>query len=182
MSRIAALYAVLSISPILGLAGQNHSGIAPGDRVRVTRHGTGSPLVGTVLALEGDSLRLKLGGQAAVISIPESAITTVEVRRWHDSYAGSGAATGSLVGAVFGATFGSRIPTRCSGFLPDLCSDTHRFALAVVGGVVGVSVGAVVGAVIGSAVHKNTWERVSLNHARVSLGSRGAGLALSVRF
>jgi phage tail tape-measure protein len=184
MSRPVLVVVALVFVHVLRLAGQGRFVLAPGDRVRVTMAARANRLVGTVVAVDRDSLRIREAGQDAMLSVPESSVKEVEVRRWHQTFAYAGAEGGAVAGAFAGAALGATVgPDECSGASWWFCvRSANRPIHIVVGAVLGASIGSVLGAAIGSALHSSRWEPAPLNLAHVAITPYGAGLALAVRF
>jgi hypothetical protein len=174
MPRTAAVLALFSVFPLVGLAAQGRA-LAQGDRVRVTMRydaGTVHP-VGSVVRRANDTLFLRLATGGAPLPIPESTIETVEVSGGRHTKAGQGALIGLAVGSLGGAVLGGI--SACD----DWCTPAQG-ALAL--GVIMGGLGAGLGALVGSMDTRERWHPVSWSHERVTLGLHGNGVALTIAF
>jgi hypothetical protein len=172
MFRAAVLIVALVVSPLLGVAAQDATVVAPGTRVRVT---TGDEIFeGTILAQQGDSLRLEVPDDTAPVSVARLAITEIAVSGGQHSYAGTGAKYGFLAGAAGGVGLLVWV-SYCDGFL---CGHVDSGAFAASAMVFGAA-GALVGALVGSQFTSERWEQLPLSHLHVTIGHGEPGLALS---
>lgn len=165
MFRPAALSIALSLSFLLSLAGQGAPKLAPGAHVRLTTSWSAVPVVGTVVAVDRDSVRIRpedpaiFPGHPTSVAIARSSIRDLEVAVKSHSNAGKGALIGLGIGVVGGAVAGVEgcqpdqnswdlfTPTQCAAF----------------GGLLFGAIGAGLGALIGSAGGSERWERVALD-------------------
>jgi hypothetical protein len=183
MPRTALLIIALSASPLLTLAGQGWAALAPGDRVRLTTTSSALPLVGTVVAADSDSVRIRpqdiavFAGHPTSVAIARGSVRELEVGVNGPSHAGTGALIGLGMGAVVGALWGVSDASTCRGFCFLDPGAEASLGAAFFGGI-----GAGLGALIGLAEGSEHWQRVPLSHAHVALGTHGAGLALSFAF
>jgi hypothetical protein len=185
MSRAELLAIGLVLSPFLCIAGQGERVLAPGDRVRLTTR-SALRIVGTLVAADRDSLRVQqgsapgIGGRPTIVAIARGSIVEAAVGVPSQSHAGVGADIGALVGVLGGAAFGATDAANCNSRRQVclLSPGEEAFSVALVLG----AVGTVVGAGIGFIIRSPGWERVALEHARATVSSRGAGLALSFAF
>ena len=181
----AALLTLLTLSATSAAAqdAANSSRVQPGSRVRVRTVDAGT-IIGRVLAVQGDTLRVTRDGAPLVISVPTSQITALDVsvgrhkRRWKG--AGLGFAAGMVLGGAVGAaTYKSN---SCTG---DFCDIYGPWPNVVAGAVLAGTAGAITGAVLGSGT-ADTWAPVAGAGARLGLMSspRRGGIALgaSLRF
>jgi len=155
----------------------------PGARVRV-RHLDGCCEVtttGTLVSLDPASLSMRVAADSTMVTVPRTAIHSVEQALRSESHVGTGMLVGAVTGGIAGAQIGQS-HERCSGGGPCLAS------LAVgVDAIAGALAGLVVGAIVGSQLRSETWEQVELP-ARVSfrprLGREGKtlGVVLSVSY
>ena len=183
--RIASLVAVLVVTTWSCSGYVADTSIAPGDTVRVTAPSMdmdGS--VGTVAALETDTLTVQVEDRADALYVPLADVTKLEVRRGRKSNAGKGALIGLGVGAVVGVALGFAACAGESGGA--LCnSDTGEdtsVALAALLGAYGAVLGTGIGALIGLAARTDRWETVPLDRIRVSLTPHGLGVSASIVF
>jgi hypothetical protein len=167
MLRPVALSIVLSLLSLLSLAGQGAPKLAPGARVRLTTSWSALPLVGTVVAVDGDSVRIRPEDPALFpdhptsVAIARSSIRGLEVAVKGHSNAGKGALIGLSIGVIGGAAGGA------AGCQPD----PNGFNVvgpgpcAAAGALIFGALGAGLGALIGSSGRSEHWERVALEHA-----------------
>ena len=153
------------------LAAQAPVSLGPGQRVRLQTGSSSSWVIGTILAVDADSLHLRLSDTTGQLSVKRGAITRLEISHGMKSSAGSGARTGLLIGAAVGALAGVISGDNQSGWF-DFTTPEKALLMGVGFGGVGALLGSIVG---GSSVHER-WERVSLGDARVTLLPHRAGL------
>ena len=152
--------------------------IPRGTRIRVSLKASPEKLlVGTADTLRNDWLRWRPADDSSV-TLPLSAINTLEISQGRHSNSGKGAKTGGVIlGGLSLATF---------GFLASLPEDDFfrleggwRDALLLTAG--GTAAGAAVGALIGSMSSSEHWQNVPLGSvqvAPVSLVRFGVGVSL----
>ncbi len=175
MARVTLIILGLVGSLPFSLAAQALDSLSSGQRVRLLT-GSRSPwMVGTIVAVDADSLHLRLSDTTGQVAIKRGAITRLEVSRGMRSSTGSEARTGLLIGAGVGAVAGLASGNDQSGFIRFTAGQKALFL-----GVAGGGVGALLGLIIGSQPHEH-WDRVSLRDARITLVPHGAGVALSFR-
>jgi hypothetical protein len=152
-SRRAAQLVALSCVVALGAplhAQSDRFHVAVGTRVRVVAIGN-EPFTGSVLRLTSDTLAVAAGSGRALVQLPTTRLTSIEVSDGRDrlGWAVKGAGIGVLAGGILGsATLGREEPdglARLAGF----------FA----GGILGAGMGALVGAVAAP----ERWRRLSLS-------------------
>jgi hypothetical protein len=151
---------------------------ASGTRVRVTISEPPHTIVGTVAALQGDTLELAdlegKTGVAATRSLPLDSVRAVEVSRGRKGRSGLFALIGLGVGAA--SAFILCANDECSGeFGPNTSESVVSLALF----------GAGVGALAGLAVRHEVWEPVSKGSLAVvaaPVRGRGFAVALKVQF
>jgi hypothetical protein len=142
-----------------------------------------SAFPGKVETADGDVLTVQLLGRSQVITVPRTAITSLQVRRRY-SQGGKGALVGAGTGVLLGLglVVYNHAVNHCvdDGDDPGLCTTIDGVAT------VGLSLsGAIIGAVAGALTHEERWERVDTQRLRFSVvpdrhgGVRGG---LSVRF
>ncbi len=157
------------------LAAQAPVSLGPGQRVRLQTASSSAWVIGTILAVDTDSLHLQLSDTTGQLSVKRGAITRLEISGGMKSSAGSGARTGLLIGAAVGALAGVASGDDQSGFIRFTAGDK-----ALMLGVTGGGIGALLGFIAGSSVHER-WDRVPLGAARLTLMPHRAGLMLSFR-
>jgi hypothetical protein len=180
--------AVVVVVQLLGaswLQAQEAPVVTEGSRIRVSTEADmvrPNPLVTTLVRLTTDSLTVIGSGGGAELSIPNSAVTRLEVSAGKQSRALRGAGIGLLTGAAVGGLVWKLSSTSCEGELcdsgfDDVVSATFG-AVALVTGAVG---GAAVGLIVGAARPAERWEPVRLadGSARPQPG-HGYRLGLSV--
>jgi len=150
--------------------------LAPGDRIRVEARGIKGEIVGSLLALDSDQLRLiaQKDSDSLVVQRPDIVALARSAGR-HSR--GHGAAIGALIGFAVGGVLGL-----AGGDDPS----SNFFAMtagekALAGGVAGGLVGALVGALVKPA---EKWEKLPLEPTVIGLhGSDPApGVAFTLRF
>jgi hypothetical protein len=139
--------------------------------------------VGTVAALETDTLTVKVEERAVALYVPLADITKLEVRRGQKSNAGKGALIGLGVGVVVGGVLGFNLcemdETKSGCEIHE-----HIFGSLMSGAFFGL-LGGGIGALIGAASKTDRWETVPLNNIRVSLTPiipHGFGATVRVRW
>jgi hypothetical protein len=135
---------------------------------------------GSVTAIDGDVLTIRLFGHSQVVTVPRAAITSLQVRQSH-THAGKGALIGAGVGLAAGVGLIVAIESgSCGGEDRAFCSFLDAAAT-----VTSTAGGALVGAVAGAMTHTDRWERVDPRRLSVTVmpdprgGVRGR---LAVRF
>lgn len=145
--------------------------LLPGARIRVTTSAPSRRLTGTLLGVEGDSLRLAVGKRDTV-GVPLSAVTRLEESRGRRANYTKGALIGGGIGLALGlgvgllADFGRTLGCESSS-----CTSNLGEALAI-GGLAGAGVGAGVGALLAGAFPKDRWQPVARPGRSVGLGVR----------
>ncbi len=179
--RLASLVTLLLITRVTGLAAQDTL-VTPGARVRVSAPTVAErPLLGTVVALEVDTLIVDARGYAHPLALPLASLAWLEVSRGQKSRTLKGAGIGFLVGGAAGLATAA-IACAIAG---DCYDDSLTGLVYAYFGGLGAVVGALTGAIIGSTIDVDRWVDVPLERLRVSLGPQRdgrLGLGLSVRF
>ena len=145
--------------------------LLPGARIRVTTSAPERRVTGTLIGVEGDSLRLAVGKRDTV-GVPVSAVTRLEESRGRRANYTKGAVIGGGVGLALGlgvgllADFG-----RSLGCESPSCTSNLGEALAI-GGLAGAGVGAGVGALLAGAFPKERWQPAARPGRSVGLGLR----------
>ena len=185
-----ALFAVTSISAGTSLGAQSAAPVAVGERVRITTPSQrgGYRYVGSVLAVQGDSVLLQTRDLAAPRSVAISDITALDISLGERGNTRRGLLYGSVIGAGLGGALAAATYKKpdCAG-ATWFCGDAapHRTATAVAGGIVGALAGVVVGGLWGATHPSERWVRRSLGSGtRVGIApiGRGAGVTLAARF
>ena len=160
----------------LGLAAQGAEPLPTGRRVRVASTELGGrPLTGNLLAVDDETLLVKVTGRAEPLRLRRSSVERLEVSRGRRSHAG----TGALIGGVsLGIPFVALAAVVASAAPGGHCES----GCVILGGFVfGATIGAPIGALIGSAFGSERWERVPVSVA-VAPQPRGGRAALTLRF
>jgi len=169
----------------LGLAAQGAEPLPTGRRVRVASTELGGrPLTGNLLAVDDETLLVKVTGRAEPLRLRRSSLERFEVSRGTHNGAGKGALIGGVIlgiaGAIAGAALSSFPIIDCEG---SQCGKSHpgpEQGLGL-GFLVGAMCGAPIGALVGNSFTIERWERTSLSVA-VAPQRRGGRAALSLRF
>lgn len=153
----------------------------PGSLIRFEAPGTGGRQTGTLVAVESDTLLVRVDGDAPglILRISADSVTQLEVRH-ERAMALEGAGLGLLAGAVLALAAdpnwvdenGNCTTAQCLAYK---VSPHLKTRLAVFGGV-----GLLLGAIIGSDKKTTSWVRVPLERLDVGQTQDG-GLALGVR-
>ncbi len=179
MRWIALLVLATSSAPLSHGAAQE-----PGQRIRLrTGSAPSAWVVGTLVFLDGDSLRIRVAGETAPVVVARPAVQRLEVAKGLKRATFEGGSIGFGLGVIAGAVVASTgaASRSCGGAFVDLCAiDTE--AHVVEGGLIGGAIGGVVGAGLGYLVRTERWEPLPSARARVTLARRGAGLAVSLAF
>jgi hypothetical protein len=128
-----------------------------GSRVRVTTMpAKPGRRIGSLVSLDGDSLRYSRWDTTSVIALPLASVARLERSTGRRSNTGRGAMIGGLIGAGFGLFLGIAASTDDSGWWEVGVDD-----VAVVTAILGAG-GAGAGALIGSLSKRDRWEPVPL--------------------
>ena len=176
MRRAALVTLGLALGLPLYLAAQAPGSLSPGKRIRVQTESSSSWVIGTILALDVDSLRLLLADTTHEVSIKRNSITRLEVSDSVKSSAGRKALQGFVIGTALGAIAGVASGDDQSGFIRFTAGEKAGML-----GIVGGGLGALLGALAGSSVHER-WSSLPVAGVHATLTPRGAGLMLSIRF
>jgi hypothetical protein len=168
MSRVLALSLCgVLLLPTPSVLADPPESPAPGIRVRLTApEVSGKPLVGTLTALERDSLSLRPEGRLQPITLPRTAVTKWEISQGLQANTGKGAAWGFLGGAALGAGLaaseweGVGAPLVYAGFIGGL--------------------GAGIGALLGALHKTERWQEVDETPLRINVFPVRDGVGLSV--
>jgi hypothetical protein len=155
---LVGFLAVVAALPREELVAQTTSvGDLLGDRVRLRTSSFPEPVVGEVLAADGDSL-VVVQESGATLAFPIADILTIERSLGRTSQAARGLALGAGFGFAVGAAGGIAIAAAvCGSCDPDVAGE------AVVGyGLLGAFLGGIGGALIGSRSLTDRWESVEL--------------------
>ncbi len=180
--KLASFVTLLLITRVTGLAAQ-HTLVTPGARVRVSAPTVAErPLLGTVVALEVDTLIVDARGYAHPLALPLASLAWLEVSRGQKSRTLKGAGIGFLVGGAAGLATAAIVCAIAGDCAAD---DPYTGLVYAVFGVLGAGVGALTGAIIGSTIKVDRWEAVPLDRIRVSLtptAPGGVGVTVHVRW
>ena len=175
--RISSLVLALAVTAWACSGYVADTSVAPGDTVRVTAPSMDTDdSVGTVAALESDTLTVQVEGRADQLALPLASVTSLEVSRGRKSNIAKGAGIGLLAGGASGALFG------IVGCAADPCE--YPGAVVLFFGVFGGGLGLLTGLVVGAATSGERWEAVPLDGLRVSLtpfASDGVSVSASLR-
>ena len=165
----------------LGLLPPDADPLPTGQLIRVVSRETelaGQLLTGRLLAIDDETLLVKVTGRAAPLRLRRSAVEKLDVSRGKRSRAGEGALIGGVALGIPVAVLGGL----AAGAVPGGSCQPDCLPSGLVGGLVlGVAIGAPIGALIGSASRSERWERVPFSVA-VTPQRRGARAALTLRF
>jgi hypothetical protein len=168
----------------LGLAARGAQPLPTGQRIRVVSRETelgGQLLTGRLLAIDDETLLLKVDNRAEPIRLRRASIGQIEVSRGKRTGAGKGALIGGVSLGVPVAALGYVVAGFSTFGCEGGCAPPNYLAGAAGGFVFGAAIGGAIGAAIGSTSKSERWERTSLSVAVVPQ-PRGARAALSLRF
>jgi hypothetical protein len=179
MHRILLLFVV---SVIAAGAASAQSLPTPPARLRIATPELGkSTAIGTLLAVRGDTMLMRLEDSADTTALAMSDLTKLEVSTGHRRPIARGLGIGLLAGAAIGVVVGAASGDDREGFI-SLSAEEK----AAVGAVFFGGVGGVAGGIIGATRRVERWQRVSLATARPTIGpgldGRGIEIAILVRF
>lgn len=144
---LVALIGALVLAP--GLHAQSDRLAVPvGTRVRIVV-GVNEPFTGNLLRLAPDTLAVALSSGGALIQLPTSRLTSIELSDGRDRLGGS--VKGAGIGLLAGGLIGGIALGRSEG---DLAALAGMFA----GGIIGAGTGAIVGAIVAP----ERWRRLPL--------------------
>jgi hypothetical protein len=175
------LFTVGLLSPLPDGLAEDNASVRPGSRVRITTSAGGSKrLIGTIVAEDEASLTLETAGHRETMTVPRTALMTVEVSR-RRSQRGRGAGRGALAGGFIGAILGYASGDDCSQG-QWLCFSHETMATA--GIIVFAPIGALIGAIASPGEH---WELAPNRGLRISarpypVRGRGVGLSVALAF
>ena len=159
---------------------QNAPTVEPGTRIRVTHH-AGNRVVGSVVTLAGDTLRVRPAGISDTLAVLVSEVTQWEMSEGPQRHVlrnmAYGFGLGAGAGAIGGVIHGDDPP---GAFIP-LTAPQYAAIFGVFYGITGAIVGAATG------LHATEeWTRLPLpSGSHVSIAPRGDGrvaVGLSLRF
>jgi hypothetical protein len=140
-SVMAALIQIASEGLFLPVEGQ----VDPGARIRVTvDSGSQRVRIGTLIALDADSLQFRPAKDSSVVSLAAASLTRIERSTRRTSNAGRGALIGALAGAGTGLILGLLASGEEGGFYEVGAGEV--FAGSLLLGGLGAGVGALIGA------------------------------------
>ena len=155
-SAILAWLVVVSGASTLG-ARPARAQLGVGSRVRVTSER--GKHTGTLVSLDGDSLRYTKADTSVVTALPLASIVRLERSVGKRAATGRGAMIGGLIGGGFGLFVGIAASTDDSGWF-EVGPGEIAAATAFTG-----AIGAGLGALIGAASKRDQWETVPLTPA-----------------
>ena len=160
-ARRACLAALLALGTVgIPTPASSQADVPHGTRVRV-RHAGGRPMVGTLLVISGDSVRVRTV-EAGDVALPAGSVIALDRslgrgRRFWRNFGLTAmgiAASGGILGAV------TYEPCESTGFLSCLMApDSHGDAF-LYGAAFGSVIGIPVGALVGYAVESERWAPV----------------------
>ena len=172
MKRLSIIpLAVLAVAPLTRITAQEPPPVKVGDRVRVTAALGVRELVGTYIAVRGDTLELE--SEATLLAIPMASVTRLEVVGGRKS----GLVKGGIVGLMVGVGIGVAKVSGCGS--GDDCFDAGLWLSAP------PLAGMLLGGVVGALIKTDRWEEVPLDRLRVSVAPQRDGrfgVGMSVRF
>ena len=154
--------------------------VVPGARVRITAPSVADHrLVGTVVTLDADTLKLRSKKQAVLLAIPVSGVAKLDVNTGRKRNFLKGAAIGAVsvgsLGAVIGLGSGDDDP---DDFLAFTAGEKAMINAIYLGGL-----GLVMGTLIGAIVKTEKWESVPVDRIRIGISpQRQGGMMLSASF
>jgi hypothetical protein len=178
MTKSIRLFIPALVSVLLAPAARVHAGepedtvppLTVGRKVRFVAPAAGPELqVGRILALDDETLTVKVGGRP--LQVRRDAITRLDASRrtsrWRE---------GLMVGAAIGFGLFALAAAPDDGFV-----DIKPGEVAPIG----AAIGALAGAGVGAFIETDHWHPVSPQRLRVSVGpvpGRGVGASVSLRF
>lgn len=179
MHRVLLLCLVSCVAPASAGA---QSLPTPPARLRMATAELGrSPAIGTLLAVRGDTMIVRLEDSSDTTALALSNLTRLELSAGRRRPIVRGMGIGLLAGAAIGAIAGASSGDDRSGFLAFSAEEKAAIGAVFFGGV-----GAVTGGIIGATRTIERWERVALATARPAIGplpdGRGIEIAIIVRF
>jgi len=158
----------------LCLAAQVPGSLGPGERIRLQTESSSSWVIGTILAVDSDAVRLLLSETTRQVEVKRRAIARLEISHSVNSNAGSRVLKGFFIGAAVGAVVGVASGDDPHGFVRFTAGD-KAVILGGAGGVLGALLG-----LLSDSSHER-WDPLSLGAAHLTLTPHGAGLMLSIR-
>jgi len=167
------LAAVLALTSPLAAFGQQARLIAPGDRIRVSSEPYFEPLVGTLSAIESDTLVLAVERAAGLptVRLPLASVTQLEVSRGRGTKFVQGALFGGALGAALGAISAAWLSNWCDDWCSTVTCENddevgveHYLGMMAIGGAVGAGIGGIIGLMIGT----DRWEAMPLDEIRIA--------------
>jgi hypothetical protein len=170
------------VAPIFALLLAQAPALEPGTTVRVAAPQVApAPIVGRVEITDQDVVWIAPFGGGAVVRVPWSAVTALEVRHRSD-----GVATGFVAGAIAGGIVTIGVLQRelrrdhSSQLASQLGAAIKAELKGVLWGTVGATAGGLLGAAIGSRFGSERWEPVHVGISPVATPG-GVGLGAGVR-
>lgn len=166
---------LLACTPV-GATAQSVAMPAPGTAVRVTPPPPARrPVIGTFLAVSGDSILVQAQGKADTLRFP-LALDRIEVQRGMKRRTGEFAVKGALVGLGVGLLYGVLGPTSCDELF---CPTQEAWPLVTLAAIPG---GLVYGALVGTLFKKKRWEPLLQPTRSASTGGQGLAMGVHVAF
>ena len=166
--------------------------LAPGARVRITRPSPGGrPLIGQIVSVSRDSLRVRLNESGGVTTFRMDDKTLVERNAEHHTHAVAGAVTGGLLGGLVGLSIVSYEQSvndlgesigGVFGAPPPVHNEVSSAPIYL-----GLVLGGVLGGLIGNAINSDNWVpasvpvHVALRESYDPAGGFRVALAFSAR-
>jgi hypothetical protein len=187
---IALLLLVSTVPATTKLLAQSTKPADVGERVRITTASQqgGERIVGSVVAVQGDTLLLRSSGAVAPRPVAFAAIRELEVSFGREGKTARGLLYGGLIGAAAGGAFGAvayqKPDCDSSAWICDELAP-RRSASVVVGAALGAVAGLAVGGLWGATHPTERWIRRPLGSTtRVGIvpARHGATVSLVARF
>jgi hypothetical protein len=151
--------------------GQDVPALRRGVEVRARGAGAGAPIMGRLIDLRADALRIEQA-EGTITDVPRRGLVALEVKRVSRA-TGTGALVGGIVGGAAAALF-------AAGFCNDpdtLCEADEYLRIGLLIG--GPPLAA--GAIIGTLIRRERWVAVPVESLRLRLGVGPGGLQLGFR-
>jgi hypothetical protein len=155
---MAAGHVLAGLAMAVPALSQEPAPLTVGSRVRVKAEAANPHwLVGRLLALPDDSVRLHVADSGAGVALPLATLASFEVSRGRQRQTGRGAWMGAATGALLGLILGAATYEECQSCIgPDPGTGGSAILGAVIMGAFGVGVGAL----IGGNIRAERWEPV----------------------
>jgi len=175
--RTRSNFVVCCLTLPLALAGPLSGQADSGARVRVTTAQPKQRVVGTLVSLEADSLRITSAKDQQSVAFPTGSVVQLERSVGRRSQAGHGAVVGGVAVGGLGLLLALVASSENDSWLE--IGPGEVFTITAAFG----AVGAGVGALIGSASHTDRWEPIPVGGLNVQAAKPGRSiLKLSLQF